>query len=41
MVDGYFGYATRKSVYAFQKRVGLTVDGVVGPRTWDALIKYC
>lgn len=40
-VDGYFGTATRSSVYAFQKRVGLTVDGVVGPRTWDALIKYC
>ncbi|MGH3713773.1 MAG: peptidoglycan-binding domain-containing protein [Micromonosporaceae bacterium] len=40
-VDGYFGSDTRYSVMTFQKRVGLTVDGVVGPNTWNALIKYC
>lgn len=38
-VDGDFGSATEKAVKAFQKDLKLTVDGVIGPMTWDALLK--
>lgn len=36
-IDGDFGSATEKAVRAFQKASGLTVDGVVGKDTWNAL----
>lgn len=36
-VDGIFGSATRKAVVAFQKKNGLTADGIVGPNTLRAL----
>lgn len=36
-VDGDFGQATEKAVKAFQKDHGLKVDGIVGPKTWEAL----
>ena len=39
-VDGVFGAGTEAAVTRFQGDRGLTVDGIVGPRTWaeiDAL----
>ncbi|MDB9314801.1 peptidoglycan-binding protein [Spirulina sp. CS-785/01] len=36
-VDGIFGEKTLEAVREFQRRSNLTVDGVVGPATWDAL----
>ena len=39
-VDGDFGKGTLASVKAFQKKAGLTQDGVVGLKTWDALLKF-
>ena len=38
-IDGDFGSATLKAVKAFQKDNNLTVDGVVGAKTWAALKK--
>ena len=35
--DGQFGAATEKAVRAFQKDAGLSVDGVIGQKTWVAL----
>ncbi len=36
-VDGVFGAATKKAVIAFQKKNGLTADGIVGKSTYAAL----
>lgn len=36
--DGDFGSKTQAAVKAFQKSKGLTADGIVGPKTWEALI---
>ena len=36
-VDGVFGVATRTAVISFQKKNGLTADGVVGKETYKAL----
>ncbi|HSK69750.1 MAG TPA: peptidoglycan-binding protein [Candidatus Limnocylindria bacterium] len=33
-VDGKFGYGTVQAVRAFQKKNSLTVDGIVGRKTW-------
>jgi peptidoglycan hydrolase-like protein with peptidoglycan-binding domain len=34
--DGIFGAGTKKATENFQKRNGLTVDGIVGNSTWKA-----
>ncbi|MEG1311657.1 MAG: peptidoglycan-binding protein [Romboutsia sp.] len=36
-VDGYFGPSGDKAVRAFQGKNGLSVDGSVGPTTWNKL----
>lgn len=38
-VDGRFGRRTKAAVEAFQKSQRLTVDAIVGPKTWAALVK--
>ena len=37
--DGQFGPMTTNAVKDFQKKKGLGVDGIVGPKTWHALGK--
>lgn len=38
-IDGIFGVGTQSAVKAFQKRHGLTIDGIVGPQTWGKLLE--
>ena len=37
-VDGSFGPTTQSRVVSFQRSKGLVADGIVGPRTWSALV---
>ena len=37
--DGDFGSATDRAVRQFQTAKGLTVDGIVGAKTWSALLR--
>lgn len=34
---GYFDAVTERALRSFQERKGLTVDGTIGPETWEAL----
>lgn len=38
-IDGDFGSKTDTAVKAYQKKNGLYVDGVVGQKTWNSLLK--
>lgn len=38
-IDGIFGRGTRSAVQAFQRKYGLEVDGIVGPKTWKKLLE--
>ena len=37
-IDGKFGIKTETAVMKFQKANGLTIDGIVGKKTWKALL---
>jgi peptidoglycan hydrolase-like protein with peptidoglycan-binding domain len=37
-IDGSFGPVTNGAVRAFQTLLGLSVDGIVGPETWNHLV---
>ncbi len=39
-IDGKVGPGTKSAVIAFQRAQGLTADGVVGRRTWEALKQH-
>jgi len=38
-VDGVFGSRTQATVRSFQQIFGLTADGIVGPATWNAIVR--
>jgi hypothetical protein len=38
-IDGMFGWGTKRAVRRYQARVGLHVDGIVGPVTRKALVR--
>ncbi len=38
VVNGVFGQQTKKAVKKFQTLKSITVDGIVGPQTWNALL---
>jgi len=38
-VDGIFGSRTEATVRAFQRIFNLTADGIVGPATWNAMVR--
>jgi peptidoglycan hydrolase-like protein with peptidoglycan-binding domain len=37
-IDGIFGPATESAVRSVQAAAGVTVDGIVGPVTWEKLM---
>ena len=36
--DGIYGQNTKNAVMAFQRLVGLSADGIIGPDTWDKIV---
>lgn len=40
-IDGIFGIKTETAVRKFQEEQALTIDGIVGPRSWEALERMC
>lgn len=38
-VDGIFGVKTQAAAQNFQADMGLTVDAIIGPKTWAALVR--
>lgn len=36
--DGIFGASTRDAVIKFQKKAGITADGIIGPNTWRKMV---
>lgn len=39
-IDGVYGENTEKAVKEFQKKIGITADGIAGKQTYQALQKY-
>ena len=39
-IDGKMGPKTKKAIQAFQKEHNLTIDGIVGAKTWEKLKTY-
>ncbi|HEX3689539.1 MAG TPA: peptidoglycan-binding protein [Solirubrobacteraceae bacterium] len=39
-ISGDYGYHTLLDLQAFQTAHGLTADGIIGPATWAALLRY-
>ncbi|MCG2712684.1 MAG: peptidoglycan-binding protein [Candidatus Omnitrophica bacterium] len=39
-IDGKMGPKTKRAIQAFQKKHNLTVDGIVGAKTWEKLKAY-
>jgi peptidoglycan hydrolase-like protein with peptidoglycan-binding domain len=39
-VDGSFGTTTQQAVKRFQRAKGISTTGIVGTKTWNALLKY-
>ena len=39
-IDGDYGPSTQAAVESFQTAEGLTADGIVGPATWAALLRF-
>jgi transcriptional regulator with XRE-family HTH domain len=37
VIDGIYGPLTERAVKQVQRKVGLVVDGIIGPHTWEAL----
>ncbi|MEA5471405.1 peptidoglycan-binding domain-containing protein, partial [Spirulina sp. 06S082] len=38
-IDGIFGAQTLEAVKTFQERNNMTVDGIVGRKTWEILLR--
>ena len=38
-LDKSFGKATKTAAAAFQKSIGFAGDGIIGPNTWEMLLK--